>query len=107
MYTAMLAMLYPQLPARPRVPADEIQATFGDISERPGRLCSHHSGRGAHQFQRPSSAISDGTRNALTVVASTITRAAMPLASSLMKMICDVANAPIATQNRSATLTII
>jgi hypothetical protein len=49
------------------------------------------------QLHRPSSAISDGTRNALTTVASTSTPAAMPIPSSLMKMICDVANAPIAT----------
>jgi hypothetical protein len=39
----------------------------------------------AHQFQLPSNAIRDGTRKALTIVASTSTPAAMPIPGSLMK----------------------
>jgi hypothetical protein len=75
----------------------QCQVTIGELSWRPARLYSHRSGPGARQFHRPISAVSDGTRNALTTVASTSTPAAMPIPSSLMKMICDVANAPIAT----------
>ena len=59
-------------------------------------------GRGAHQFQRPSSSISDGTSSARTIDASISTAKAVPTPFSLMKMICEVANAPIAMLNSTA-----
>jgi hypothetical protein len=58
--------------------------------------------RGAHQFQSPSSRISAGTSSARTIVASISTASAVPTPSCLMKMICEVANAPIAITNSSA-----
>ena len=71
-------------------------------SSSPKRWCSRRSGFGAHQFQRPSSSISAGTSSARTIVASMITATAVPIPSSLMKTICEVANAPMATQNSTA-----
>src|ERR1700694_1563279 len=83
------------------------QATVGFPSLSPTRPYSHRRGAGAHQFHRPSSAISDGTRSALTIVAPPSPPAAIPMPSSLMKMIWDVANAPMATQNKSAAAVMI
>ena len=68
----------------------------------PSRACSRASGRGAHQFHRPSSAISDGTSSARTMNASISTASAVPTPSSLMNTTSEVANAPIAMQNSSA-----
>ena len=74
----------------------------GPLSDSPIRRCSRASGFGAHQFQSPSSRISDGTSSARTIVASISTASAVPTPSCLMKMICEVANAPIAITNSSA-----
>ena len=46
--------------------------------------------------------MSDGTSRARISVASMITASAVPIPSSLMKMISEVAKAPIATQKRAA-----
>src|SRR5436190_12063972 len=72
------------------------------VSLSPKRSWSRRRGRGAHQFQWPSSAISEGTSSARTIVASISTARAVPTPSSLMNTICDVAKAPSATQNRIA-----
>ena len=74
----------------------------GPLSDSPIRRCSRASGFGAHQFQSPSSRISEGTSSARTIVASISTASAVPTPSCLMKMICEVAKAPIAITNSSA-----
>ena len=58
--------------------------------------------RGAHQFQRPSSAISEGTSSARTMKASISTASAVPTPELLDEHDLHVANAPIAMQNSSA-----
>ena len=69
----------------------------------PIRSCRRRSGRGAHQFHLPSSSISDGHEQG----ADDASRRSAPRAPcrrpfSLMKMICEVAKAPIAIANSSA-----
>ena len=59
-------------------------------------------GAGAHQFQPPRSAIRLGTSSARTRVASIATATAIPTPSSLTIRSPEVANAPTATQKRSA-----
>ena len=71
-------------------------------SDWPIRGCRRRSGAGAHQFHLPSSSISDGTSRARTIVASIRTARAVPRPTCLMKMICEVTNAPMAIENRSA-----
>ena len=66
------------------------------------RACRRVSGRGAHQFQRPSRAISEGTSSARTMNASISTPAAVATPICWMKEIEDVMNAPIATASRIA-----
>ena len=66
------------------------------------RSCSRRSGCGAHQFQLPSSSISEGTSRARIRLASISTASAVPTPFSLMKTICEVAKAPIAIANSSA-----
>ena len=66
------------------------------------RRWRRRSGAGAHQFQLPRIAISDGTRSALTIVASSATATAVPTPSSCTNTSRDVANEPIATQKSSA-----
>ena len=68
----------------------------------PNRSCRRRSGAGAHQFHLPSSSISEGTSRARMMLASISTASAVPTPFSLMKMICEVAKAPIATANSSA-----
>ena len=54
---------------------------------RPMRRWSARSGRGAHQFQSPSSRISEGMSSARTIVASTSTAKPIPMPSCFTKTI--------------------
>jgi hypothetical protein len=71
-------------------------------SRSPIRSCRRRNGFGAHQFHEPSSSISEGTSSARMIDASISTASAVPTPSSLMNTSLDVANAPIATANRTA-----
>ena len=68
----------------------------------PIRPCRRRSGRGDHQFQRPSSAISDGTSSVRTMNASTSTPVAVATPICWMNEIELVLKAPIATASRIA-----
>ncbi len=59
------------------------------------RECTHRSGDEAHQFHLPGNPINEGTSRARTIVASRMTPAAVPMPSSLMKTIYEVAKAPM------------
>ena len=79
----------------------------GSDSLKPNRSWKRRSGRGAHQFHLPSSAISEGTSSARMMVASISTARAVPTPSSLISVIWEVAKAPIATaKSRAAAVTI-
>src|SRR4029077_17295506 len=77
-------------------------AASGPVSLSPERWCRRRRGFGAHQFHSPSSSISEGTSSARIRLASIRTARAVPTPFSLMKMICEVAKAPIAIANSSA-----
>ena len=66
------------------------------------RPCRRRSGRGDHQFQRPSSAISDGTSSVRTTNASISTPVAVATPICWMNEIELVLKAPIATASRIA-----
>ena len=82
--------------------ADDGSAGRRVLRSDPIRSCSRRSGAGAHQFHLPSSSISEGTSRARMIDASISTASAAPRPSSLMNTSLEVANAPIATANRSA-----
>src|SRR6516165_10466386 len=70
-------------------------------SSKPIRRWTRTSQAGAHQFQRPSRAIRDGTSSARTMNASMRTATAVPTPTSLRKTSLEVANAPRATASRT------
>ena len=65
------------------------------------------SGPGAHHASGRRAASAPGSSSARTRVASTSTASAVPTATSLMKIICEKTNAPIATANSSAAAVMI
>ena len=78
-----------------------------DASLKPNRRQSAWSGLGAHQFHVPSNRIVAGTSSTRMILASISTAIASPTPTSLIKMICDVENAPSTTANNKAALVII
>ena len=90
------------LSRRDRLPAQVEVCGAASASPMPKRSCRRRSGAGAHQFHLPSSAISEGTSSARMMLASISTASAVPTPFSLMKMICEVAKANIATAKSSA-----
>ena len=85
-----------------------VQAHRGSLersaSPNPSREWSRCSGRGAHQFHRPRSAMRDGTSKARTKKASKRTAAAVPTPTSFKNTRWEVAKAPMATASNNEAL---